>query len=79
MLLASNAFKGWIPIVSYGGSERFFALSLILSMNSWQIAIALLVRYQSEKYAICSSRDERSMDLVASTVIFLTSGSSGEI
>ena len=61
------------------GSERFFARNFILSMNSWQIAIALLVRYQSEKYAIRSSRDEYSMALVASTVTFLTSGSSGEI
>lgn len=48
-------------------------------MNSWQIAIALLVQYQSEKYAICSSKDECSVDLVASTVAFFTSGSSGEI
>ena len=62
-----------------GGSEGFFARSFILSMNSWQIAIALLVRYQLEKYAIRSSRDKCSMDLVASTVAFLTSGSSGEI
>ena len=62
-----------------GGSEGFFARSFILSMNSWQIAIALLVRYQLEKYAIRSSRDKCSMDLVARTVAFLTSGSSGEI
>ena len=62
-----------------GGSEGFFARSFILSMNSWQIAIALLVRYQLEKYAIRSSRDKCSMDLVASTVAFLTSESSGEI
>ena len=61
-----------------GGSEGFFARSFILSMKSWQIAIALLVRYQLEKYAIHSSRDKCSMDLVASNA-FLTSGSSGEI
>ena len=47
-----------------GGSEGFFARSFILSMNSWQIAIALLVRYQLEKYAIRSSRDKCSMHLV---------------
>ena len=70
LLLASIAFMGWIHVASHWRPERFFARSFILSMNIWQIAMAQLVRYQSEKYAVFSSRDECSIDMVASTVTF---------
>ena len=42
-------------------------------MNNRQTAIALFVRYQSEKYSMRSNRVGCSMDLVASTVTFLPS------